>query len=95
MDLLSLLPHMRGQTIRVNGTEYAIDERGLAKDVSEADAAKLLQNRQGWKQQVERKPLAQTEELPPAPPAPVVEESLPEEEEAPAEVEAPKKKRSR
>lgn len=44
-DLVNLLKHMAGKSVLVNGTVYAIDEDGVVKDVADADAAKLLQNK--------------------------------------------------
>lgn len=41
-DLVNLLDHMRGKGVLVNGTIYPIDAEGIAKNVSEEDAAKLL-----------------------------------------------------
>lgn len=56
MDLQNVLPHMRGKGVRVNGTSYALDDQGVAKGVSQEDAAKLLQNRDAWRVYVVRSP---------------------------------------
>lgn len=44
-DLINLYRHMKGKAVFVNGTLYQIDEDGIARDVSEGDANKLLQNK--------------------------------------------------
>lgn len=44
-DLLNVLVHMRNKAVLVNGTVYQIDSNGIAKDVSDTDAEKLLRNR--------------------------------------------------
>jgi glucan-binding YG repeat protein len=44
-DLVNLLTHMAGKGVLVNGTVYPIDQEGLAQDVKDEDAAKLLQSK--------------------------------------------------
>jgi hypothetical protein len=44
-DLLNLLVHMKNKAVLVNGTRYEIDQDGIARNVAEQDAGKLLQNK--------------------------------------------------
>jgi hypothetical protein len=44
-DLVNLLDHMKGKGVCVNGTIYQIDAEGIARDVSDNDAQKLLASR--------------------------------------------------
>lgn len=46
-SLKNLLRHMRGQVVRVNGTNYNIDADGIAHDLKSEDAEKLLKG-QAW-----------------------------------------------
>jgi len=49
MDLLNLLDHKKNTRVLVNGTIYVIGPDGVAKDIKDDDAAKLLQNDRVWK----------------------------------------------
>jgi hypothetical protein len=44
MDLRNLLPHKANTKVLVNGTVYDIDKDGIAKDVKDEDAKKMLQS---------------------------------------------------
>jgi len=46
-DMKTTILHMRCQSVRVNGTNYDIDEYGIARDVSIQDAKRLLMNSAG------------------------------------------------
>lgn len=48
-DLLNLLEHKKNTKVLVNGTVYDIGPDGVARNVAEPDAAKLLQNLRVWK----------------------------------------------
>ncbi len=50
MDLINILPHKRSSMVTVNGTEYQIGPEGLCRGVSAADAAKMLQNKEAWRE---------------------------------------------
>lgn len=45
VDLLNLLPHMKGKSVLVNGTQYQIDQDGIAHGVAQADADRLLHSK--------------------------------------------------
>lgn len=49
MDLLNVLDHKKNTRVAVDGTVYEIGPDGVAKGVTEAHAAKLLQNVKVWK----------------------------------------------
>ena len=49
MDLVNLLLHRRNSTVTVNGTVYKIDADGGCRGVADADAAKMLGNREAWR----------------------------------------------
>jgi hypothetical protein len=58
MDLHNKLHHMRGKAVLVGGNTYRIDSDGVARDVAEADARKLLQRSNSpWRRYTERRPL--------------------------------------
>lgn len=63
MDLENLHAHKRGTSVKVNGTAYEIDSKGVARGVKDADALKLLADRTSWRKVITRAP------APPAPPA--------------------------
>lgn len=42
IELRNLSSHMRGKVVLTNGTKYAIDEKGIAKNVTPEDAKKML-----------------------------------------------------
>lgn len=48
-DLLNVLEHKKNSKVLVNGTIYDIGPEGVAKDVADEDAMKLLQNDRVWK----------------------------------------------
>lgn len=48
MDLKNNFQHNAGSMIQVDGTEYAIGADGIARNISQAHAAKLLQNKTAW-----------------------------------------------
>jgi hypothetical protein len=57
MDLHNRLPHMRGKAVLVGGNTYSIGPDGVARDVAEADAQKLLQRSNSpWRLCAERRP---------------------------------------
>lgn len=47
MNLRNILPHKAGTSVKVNGTVYQINGQGVAHDVAQDDAAKLLKGA-GW-----------------------------------------------
>lgn len=49
MDLLNVLDHKRGTRVAVNGKVYEIGADGVARDVEQEHADKLLQNAKVWK----------------------------------------------
>lgn len=48
MKLQNVLMHMRGASVKVNGTRYDLDENGFVEVGSEVDANKLLLNKSAW-----------------------------------------------
>lgn len=44
-DLVNLLDHMKGKGVHCNGTTYPINEEGIARNVLDVDAGKLLKSR--------------------------------------------------
>jgi hypothetical protein len=48
MDLQNKLIHMFNKTVKVNNNIYQIDAKGIARNVADADAKKLLQNKAAW-----------------------------------------------
>jgi hypothetical protein len=92
MDLQNMLHHMKGQSVSVLGHRIQIDETGLAKDVPQEAAARLLKNADAWRQYQPPRarrgaapPKPGPAAKPPAPPAPAPEpEPEPELESAPA-----------
>lgn len=76
MDVQSLHDHLKGQKILVNGTSYDIGADGIARNVKEDDAKKLLSMASSWRKPVVRSavpeskavaPVAmETEKTPPA-----------------------------
>jgi len=46
--LKNCLPHMAGQTVKVNGAVYQIDEAGLVNIDDKSAVDKLLQNKAAW-----------------------------------------------
>jgi len=83
MDLRNKLTHMHGMSVNVNGTRYAILPDGVARDIKDDDAKKLLQN-DAWSIYTQRQPVVgQTI------PAPVPEPPKKSEEPEKAFVEAP------
>lgn len=65
MDLQNALPHMRGKSIMVNGTTYVVDAHGVARDVADGDADKLLRRTNGaWRVCIERQPVRGGEPTP-------------------------------
>ena len=57
MDLRNKLTHMHGMSVNVNGTRYAILPDGVARDIKDDDAKKLLQN-EAWSIYTQRQPVA-------------------------------------
>ena len=57
MDLRNKLTHMHGMSVNVNGTRYAILPDGVARDIKDDDAKKLLQN-DAWSIYTQRQPVA-------------------------------------
>ena len=77
MDLRNKLTHMHGMSVNVNGTRYAILPDGVARDIKDDDAKKLLQN-EAWSIYTQRQPVAGQTIPAPAPEpkkAPVEDES--------------------
>ena len=57
MDLKSKLGHMANSSVSVNGTVYEVGSDLVARNVSEADAIKLLKNPEAWQPHAERSPV--------------------------------------
>ncbi len=78
MDLENTLPQKRGTKVRVDGTTYEIDSKGIVRDVQEAHAKKLLSGTsRTWRALIVRAPVAvEKQEAPPAP-APVAPKAAP------------------
>jgi len=77
MDLRNKLTHMHGMSVNVNGTRYAILPDGVARDIKDDDAKKLLQN-EAWSIYTQRQPVKKLSIPAPAPEpkkAPVEDES--------------------
>lgn len=57
MKLQNTIPHMAGQSVRVNGTSYQLDAKGVVNVIDEKDIAKLLADRTAWRVYVDRSPI--------------------------------------
>ena len=66
MDLRNKLTHMHGMSVNVNGTRYAILPDGVARDIKDDDAKKLLQN-EAWSIYTQRQPVKKLSIPAPAP----------------------------
>lgn len=63
MDLYTRLHHLKNGRVQVNGNHYHINSHGVAHNVSDEDAAELMQHAGGaWQQHVAatRTPVAPT-----------------------------------
>jgi hypothetical protein len=95
MDLKNRHEHMRGKTVLVNGNRYQVEQDGVARNVDQADAKKLLQG-EAWRIHTARKAVSKPDTKPSIPvpaakpePAPAPEAPTPPVEPEPEAQEAP------
>lgn len=82
MDLRNKLSHMQGMSVKVNGTRYHIGADGVARDVQDEDAKKLLQN-DAWSVYTQRSPVPGKAVEKPSMPAPEPPQAAPKPEKDP------------
>lgn len=74
------LPHMAGQSVKVNGETYQIDASGIAEISDAAAVVKLLQNKSAWSLVAAEKKAKPKESITPPPPKKVVRKPIQKEE---------------
>ena len=58
IDVQNMLPHMRNESISVDGHVYKCDENGIVREMPEQDARTLVERRSSaWRYYTERKPV--------------------------------------
>jgi hypothetical protein len=74
VDIQNSLAHMKGQVISIDGRAYQLDAEGIVREMPDADAQQLLQNKgTPWHVLIERKPVIAAKVASPVPPAKVAE----------------------